>query len=39
MGKVKGGGQERQGAGHTQLLHTVVDQLLLFFFVGDGLRL
>lgn len=25
--------------GHTQLLHTVVDQLLLLLFVGDGLRL
>jgi hypothetical protein len=25
--------------GHTQLLHTVVDQLLLLLFVGDGLCL
>lgn len=35
----EGLGVGRQGQGHTQLLHAVVDQLLFLLFVGDGLRL
>lgn len=31
--------EQGEGQGHTQLLHAVVDQLLLLLFVGDGLRL
>lgn len=38
-GESKSGGREGRGAGHTQLLHAVVDQLLLLFFIGNGLRL
>lgn len=40
MQKIKRGGRGgARGPGHTQLLHTVVDQLLFLLFVGDGLRL
>lgn len=38
-GRKRRGRERGEGPGHTQLLHAVVDQLLLLLLVGDGLGL